>query len=87
MLKIKIYEMSALACLAVRKFNSGLFFLRYLTCKHPEDSLYLLALHLLLRIGGKRTFLSSALSKRLEHRSGHHLARLLALEYMDTGCF
>lgn len=34
-LKVKIYEMSLLGCLAVRKFNAALFFMRYLAAKHP----------------------------------------------------
>jgi hypothetical protein len=34
-IKIKIYEISVLGCLAVNKFNTALFFLRYLATKHP----------------------------------------------------
>lgn len=69
-LKIKIYEISVFGCLAVNKYNTALFFLRYLATKHPEDSLYLLALHILLKICPKKTFLSSALSKRLSNPGG-----------------
>jgi hypothetical protein len=64
-----------------------MFFLRFLVTKHPEDSLYALAMHLLMRICPRKTFLSSALSKRLNSAGGEHLARLLAVEYMETGCF
>lgn len=81
-LKIQIYEMCVLSCLAVNKFNTALFFLRYLVTKHPEDPLYVLATHLLMRICPKKTFLSSALSKRLGSPGGEHLAKLLAVEYM-----
>lgn len=64
-----------------------MFFLRYLVTKHPEDELYVLAMHLLMRICPKKTFISSALSKRLNNPGGEHLAKLLAIEYMETGCF
>lgn len=79
--------MCVLSCLAVNKFNTAMFFLRYLVTKHPEDSLYVLSMHLLMRICPKKTFLSSALSKRLDNPGGEHLAKLLAVEYMETGCF
>lgn len=62
--------MCVLSCLAVNKFSTALFFLRYLVTKHPEDPLYLLATHLLMRICPKKTFLSSALSKRLGNPGG-----------------
>lgn len=55
-LKIGIYEMCVLSCLAASKFNTTLYFLRYLVTKHPEDSLYVLAMHLLMRICPKRPF-------------------------------
>lgn len=76
-----------MACLATRKNSMALFFLRFLTLCCPSDPLYTLTMHLLLRIGGRRTFLSSALSKRLLKEEGYHLARVLAHEYMETGCF
>lgn len=69
-LKIKIYEMCVLSCLAVNKFSTALFFLRFLVTKHPEDSLYALAMHLLLRICPKKAILNSALSKRLNNPGG-----------------
>jgi len=78
-LKIKMYELSLLGCLAVRKFHASLFFMRYLAGKYPDDQLYLLSLHLLMRLCRKKTFLSSALSKKLDNSDGHHLARLLAI--------
>lgn len=71
--------MCVLSCLAVNKFNTALFFLRFLVAKHPEDSLYVLAMHLLMRICPKKTFLSSALSKRLNSPGGEYLAQLLAV--------
>lgn len=86
-LKIRIYELSVIGCLAVRKYNAALFFMRYLSTKHSSDQLYLLTLHLLLRFCKKKTFLSSALSKKLDNIDGAQLARILSIEYMDTGCF
>jgi len=86
-IKIAIYEMCTLSCLAVNKFNTSIFFLRFLVTRHPEDSLYALSMHLLMKICSKKTFLSSALGKRLNNPGGEHLARLLAVEYMETGCF
>lgn len=61
--------------------------MRYLSIKKPADQLYLLTLHLLLRFCKKKTFLSSALSKKLDQADGVHLARILSIEYMETGCF
>ena len=68
--KIKIYEICAFSCLSVNKFNTGLFFLRFLVTKHPEDSLYALALHLLLRLCPKKTFITSALNRRINNSGG-----------------
>ena len=79
--------MCVLSCLAARKLNTGLFFLRFLVTKHPEDSLYALTLHLLLRLCQKTTFITSALNRRIDNEGGEQLARLLAIEYMETGCF
>lgn len=87
LLKVRIYELSVVGCLAVKKYNAALFFMRYLSTKRPSDQLYLLTLHLLLRFCKKKTFLSSALSKKLDQIDGGHLARILSIEYMDTGCF
>ena len=76
---MRIYELSVVGCLAVKKFNAALFFMRYLSIKRPSDQLYLLTLHLLLRFCKKKTFLSSALSKKVDNIEGGHLARILSL--------